>query len=74
MPFFGLHVAELIERQRTYYIRFTIAAFLWPVLLTFANTSTWAQNTLGTFAGNVLASLTAAALWVLAPRALKALG
>jgi deoxycytidine triphosphate deaminase len=75
IPIGGLHAAEsfsrLLKRQREMEQRLLALAAVWPVLLVLANNSTWVKENLGTFVGNVAASIFAALLMLWAPKLLS---
>lgn len=74
IPIGGVHAAESFQRFKKRMLaahrRLMSVAVVWPILLVFANNSAWVKENVGTFAGNVSASIVAAALMLVAPRAI----
>jgi deoxycytidine triphosphate deaminase len=72
IPIGGVHAAESLQRLNRRMLaadrRIMSIAIVWPILLVLANNSEWVNDNLGTFLGNVLASVVAALLMLFAPR------
>lgn len=72
IPIGGIQAAEVFQRlnrrQLSTERRLLALAVVWPVLLIFANNNDWVKDNVGIILGNVLASVVAAVLVLLAPK------
>ena len=72
IPIAGQQAAESLTRialrQTRAERRLLVLAISWPALLVFANNNSWVSENMGTFFGNVFASIVAAVLMLGAPR------
>ena len=72
IPIAGQQAAEsfsrMTQRQMHAERRLIALAVSWPALLVFANSNAWVLGTLGTFLGNVSASIVATVLMLSAPK------
>jgi deoxycytidine triphosphate deaminase len=67
LPLAGAPISELFDRTDLNLLRLYLWSFLWPILLLLANTNSWLRDHLGSFVGNVVASIVAAILVYLGP-------
>jgi hypothetical protein len=69
IPIGGIHAAESFQRLKKMLSRVMVLATAWPILLVLANNNEWIRSNLGAFIANVSASIVAAILMLLAPKA-----
>ena len=67
IPFGGILISELFDRDTKYLVRLFAWSTVWPILLVLANTNEWMREHLGGFLSNVLAGIVSGLLLIAAP-------